>query len=745
MAAVSNIDERPQPAAPDGARAPRYVRFSRSPRVNGRYPGARAEAADGARSMRFTESAAMAQAYADAIVSYWETARAAGGLDPGDPLYVLDLEARNGGLVYLLIQRLRERATQSAAAPSFCCLASATGGADLDRIASHPFLAPEIRAGRLDTVRWKPGRGGELYLRHQRRRVRRTVNPVVVLANHAFGRLTHDLFGDDDGRLLEGRVALADDLKEEAGEPAPIAIEWRPLAAADWLPRAWAPLLAWYTDRLGSAPLLLPSDALHCLDDIAALTGGRYLLLGADDGVYTEREIRAGACADLVSDGGVHPPVNFHALASYQRARGARVWSGRFRDDGPTFHVAVRERGGFPEEGFAALVRTLERGGADDCLALAQTVAAARDRLAPEQLLAILRLGHYEPRLFEAVIEPLLAQVAELTMESRERWCEALERVWASYFPDGENRAFALDFGLAAMHFGQWGLAKQGWRLDLANHGPEPAVLYHLAYCEAASGQVPRALASIERALALDPQETRYLDFRDILRARLRAWERIPWYRPDQAGDGELTLEPLGAEHAGSLLAQYRDPQIGVMTRLPELDTLDAAADWIAEQNREPGRIACAVMHEARGFAGVVSLRRKGGAAYFYFWIGTDHQGAGLGQRAAELLFRQAARDGIEEMYTSAYPYNSRSMHALERLGFARLSARARPPDEDLVFFHKALAPRSGSSVFGATERLRALLGGIDSAIEVVPKSASGRRRAPAAPVDQPNQEEANL
>jgi RimJ/RimL family protein N-acetyltransferase len=166
----------------------------------------------------------------------------------------------------------------------------------------------------------------------------------------------------------------------------------------------------------------------------------------------------------------------------------------------------------------------------------------------------------------------------------------------------------------------------------------------------------------------------------------MAAWQERAAYRAELARDSELVLEPLDAAHAGDFLYQYRDQQISLMTRLPELASAEEFADWVDERAAQPRRIDLAVMHAKYGFVGVVSAHWETEGAFIHFWLGADHQGRGLAARAARLLLRQLTAQGIERAFTAVYPDNLRSLRVLQGLGFKRLPMRASAPEADMLF-----------------------------------------------------------
>ncbi|HKQ30724.1 MAG TPA: tetratricopeptide repeat protein, partial [Burkholderiales bacterium] len=520
-----------------------------------------------------TSTAGTADIYADSIVEYWNAAFAAGDIDVNEPLYVLELGAGCGRLTYLLLKALREKL---ALAPhlSFCYLASDLVEANIDFIAAHPYLAPAVTTGQLDTVLWDAEQGGDLFLRAQGLRLADTANPVVVIANYVFDGLRHDLFGFEYGEMFEGHVTVLDDAP---GEDPHLEYEWHAIEQADWLPTPWQRQLARYAERLGKAALFFPSGALRCLDHISHLTRGRYLLLSADKGICDEQALRLDSLTDVVWHGSFSLPVNYHALSVCLAESGTRTWNNRHREDGLIYHVALRAdetvHPAIYDAGFGRIVQKLDALNPDDHFMLKKTVEIAAPVLVPEQLLAMLRLGCYDYRLLRLAIDSVLEYVDGFIEESRRLWREAVERCWRNYFPLGENDPFCFNVGLLAMRIGHWRVAKECLRFCLGVYGDDADTLYYLAQCEASTGRSDDALALLDRAIALDTDNTAYRTLHQDLTDRLRAWSDSPWRDTTIAHDGELTLEPLDAMHAADLFYQYRDEQIGAMTRLPELDT----------------------------------------------------------------------------------------------------------------------------------------------------------------------------
>jgi RimJ/RimL family protein N-acetyltransferase len=422
---------------------------------------------------------------------------------------------------------------------------------------------------------------------------------------------------------------------------------------------------------------LIPDDGIHVLQRIAQLTHGRFLWLAADQGVIDEKQLRFGA----MSPRSTWPreaqtiPVNFHAIAYEQAGQGAWCWHGQPHEDGMTVQAIWRhdDLSITPQDG-QDMLGHLQRFHPDERAHL-ETLAAALAPTSPAALhLALLRRAHDDPRVLRTTLAAWAENPPELSDAERDDWGDAVVRAWQVCPRHDDERSMRHNMAVFAVSLA---------RLDLAR-----ALFAHddnrvcVALCYALGGRGDLALACL--AGVDDPSADA---LRDSVQQRLARWCKPGWYHPDTAHDNELCLVPLDEEHAQELYEQYGDPQIGELTRLPELDTPESTREWIAEQSREPGKATYALMHVDIGLIGVVSVQIHGEDGYFYFWIGSAHQGNGFGRRAGHLLCRQAERSGVRRLFTSAYQTNYRSIDALRWLGFELLSLRAVPPDDDLLFF----------------------------------------------------------
>jgi RimJ/RimL family protein N-acetyltransferase len=216
---------------------------------------------------------------------------------------------------------------------------------------------------------------------------------------------------------------------------------------------------------------------------------------------------------------------------------------------------------------------------------------------------------------------------------------------------------------------------------------------------------------AVARQLA-KPADMRYAEaYRELV--EWCTW-RDSWSRIDGAdhGDGELSLEPLGFHHLSDFAWQYHDPAVAELCCLPTFPGDDQWREWLADIYRMGDQRIYAVMHATLGFVGNVSLIQHGGLGFFYYWLGPDFQGRGLGPRAVALLLAQAEEAwGLECCYAKVYEHNAHSRRALEKLGFEELGIAAVSPNDDEVFYRRG-EPAARERIVG---ELHWLLAAMDS------------------------------
>lgn len=201
-------------------------------------------------------------------------------------------------------------------------------------------------------------------------------------------------------------------------------------------------------------------------------------------------------------------------------------------------------------------------------------------------------------------------------------------------------------------------------------------------------GRADDALALAMRLQILAPGERRYAD----TCADLLAWsewrKRVPGAAGRDWGEPDLSLEPMAHHHDNDFAWQYYDPSIAQLCCLPLFSDAAEWHHWLDDVYSYGDQVVYAIEHRAWGFIGNASLVVHEGVGFFYYWLGPDFQGQGLGPRAVSLLLAMAKKEyGLRCCYAKAFDYNVRSRRALQKLGFEDLGMRGAGGDADQMFF----------------------------------------------------------
>lgn len=651
----------------------------------------------------------VAKAYADSIVRYWQLAKFAGSLNDA-PLVILDLNGGNAVFPWQMLCCLQERlASLPFKLPPFHYIACCDNEDQLALPGGHPYF----------------NRKNEGY--HFTAALRTTIlaeattlgggNPVVVIAHELFATLEQQLLAIHYGTILQAQAKVVEPATGTGSAcDVTLAWEWPKLDPAR-LNDSDSAVMEMYKNCINSAPVMLPGAALATIDTLAELTAGRFLLLSLDAAVVDERAIRLGifSAPAILPLPAPLPAVNYHALAFHLRANGAKVWQEKAADSDLGFCVALRD------DQDPSMLAALP-----DLLTPLASVHTTEPAVAPAggmtqaHCLALLQQAQYDPALFDELFGSLHQARWQLPTTALEQWQQALRRVWQLVLPLPDGQLFYCKVAWLAMQLNDFGLAREATSTGMALQDDNVDDLYLLAVCEAETGNPAGALRHLRAALALDPAAEACRQLLPQVESRLQQQLARSWFHSAMAKNGPLRLEPLGVHHAHDLFFQYRDRQISAMTSLPPLNTLDDARTWITTQAANPDRISCAVLHEARGFVGVVSLQHALDAGYFHFWIGADYQGRGFGVAAARILLAMVAESGIRQIYTSSFSDNLRSRRALARIGFRQLDTTALAPNDALLFFH--LGSLTGEEA--VRDGLAALCRAIDSQFRFAAREA---------------------
>jgi hypothetical protein len=241
-----------------------------------------------------TNNPFIAAAYARVVLGWLRDCQAAcgnpsppagsfGPLDPGQPVYLVELGAGCGRFAFHFLKRfLAMREASSLRHVPVRYVMTDFAERNLAYWREHPSLRPFVEAGVLDFARFDPACDRELRLEVFGTTLSpgTVKNPVAVLANYVFDSLPQDAFAVTGGRLHESLATLT----YPTPEPDPADPKWfargrltfehRPITGDYYEDPEWNRVLKGYEERLDDTVVLFPEATLRCLDHLAA-TGGR--------------------------------------------------------------------------------------------------------------------------------------------------------------------------------------------------------------------------------------------------------------------------------------------------------------------------------------------------------------------------------------------------------------------------------------------------------------------------------------
>lgn len=590
---------------------------------------------------------------AQTIRAFLRSGMATRDLDPDQVLWIIDLAPGNGERAWRVLRQLASVRPRS---PPLRYLACCRTEAQYQHLANHPCLQSLIACGSLFL-----NRDGSGVPSHPVR------NPIVVLAHDGFSAQAQALYAVRHGELLE------------AGSDHAGALLWRAFAGRDGL----SPLLSAYRQSLNSAAFTVPREAIATVARLLQVSGGRLLLRACDRGAKDLAQIRMGALQRVA---GQPLPVNFEIMARWHRANCGNVQQLQRDDAGRVLHLAVHD---IPSGHLrACLPEVLALAHPDDHAQLLDAMNEV-STLSPAQGLAMLHAQGGDVRALAGLAARITALIPTLSGAALRQWREMLAQCWSQFYPpqtgSGDDHLRSL-IGTLAMALQNWPLARTVLRAQWRDAPRDAGCWRGLAQCQSRTGGTRAALRSLAQAQTLGDQSSALRQCMAALVARRAAWNKRPAYREALARDGRLVLEPLDSDHAADFLRQYRDPQIGLMARLPAFADSAALHGWMEQRADDGQRADYAVVHADRGFVGAVGAHWQVDSAFIHFWLGADHQGAGLSARAVRLLLRQLCAYGVEHVFAAVHPDNHRSLRCLQRAGFSHLPIKAMAPDQALLF-----------------------------------------------------------
>jgi RimJ/RimL family protein N-acetyltransferase len=332
-----------------------------------------------------------------------------------------------------------------------------------------------------------------------------------------------------------------------------------------------------------------------------------------------------------------------------------------------------------------AVQQVVEECNPNDMLLVEQALATVVASLGPDQLLAFLRLSHWNIRVFYLMLPHLDGVLAQLSGAAQQAWQAALGEVWRFHSPSDEDDDLAFDLAGLAAELNCWSMAINWFMQSLAHPNPAQrrgknlvAIYRNLGIAWWQLAAYAEADAWLCKALELAPHDTEIRQQRTDLRSWRNRCQHI--LGADTLGmptPPRLFASLLGPHQAQVLYCLQRDP---VLCRLAGVECLQSAAHaqhWMRQEQREHKHLL-AIFHTQYGLIGVAALEYSplsllpsgSQSGRFYYWIAPEHQQKGYGTQSLALLHQLAERKGILHIFSTVDQSNIASQRALAKLGY---------------------------------------------------------------------------
>ena len=504
-------------------------------RLRGFYQGASRQAFQpGGIPFQITSNPTISHAYASMAASWigdWHQSsqHQPRGIDPQQPIYILELGPGTGQFTFLFTQDLRRilecKRIGHLRSRHIC---ADLGPLLLNDIAEHEKMGPLAADGLLDFAIFDATNPQAPFLLRAQQTLTSedVVNPLIVIANYFLDSLPQDCFTMRRGLLYESMVQMSG----EPGQAARMHYEQRPAVTPYYHDTELDSILD-ACRRRDEGVILFPIAGLKLLQWLWHFAGGRLLLLVADKGHYSAPEL-AYPAIEYHADNCISMMVYFRAIEEFWVKRGGQ------------YHSAYRE-GTFLT--FAAAEAGLECG---ESIGFAQSFndhvvdhtsedwdilswRAVRDAhlYSAAEILACMRLSRWDPAVFRDFFPALFRRLAGISESEKAQVKEAIQRSLDRYYHLGEIPDLVFKGASVLYELGTYAEALALFEKSRKLNGPLPATNFQIGRCLYRLGKKTEALEEIHAALDAEPNFEDYLVGMGIISER-RAVElaaRIEW------------------------------------------------------------------------------------------------------------------------------------------------------------------------------------------------------------------------
>lgn len=352
--------------------------------------------------------------------------------------------------------------------------------------------------------------------------------PLVVIANYLFDSVPSDLLFLDEGHGHRCNLALdlddADVAEIDCADPAELLAALKLTYGRETAEAAYAEpwldaILDSHRREITRSHVLFPAAALRCLDVLRGYSRQGLMLVSLDMGQHHPAALDGQAPPAVNRHGSISLPVNYYAIRLWCEQKGGLALVPNYAHRSITAGCYILAESESYRETRAAFARSIEDIGPDAFFTISRHARRFIDEMSLEEILAYLRLSHFDAHLFAAWLPRLHALADDCDEAERLAVIDAVDRVWRAYFPIGETFDLAEDMGALLYALEAYAPALVMFTISGAIYGEHTGKLFNRAACLAALGQQTEAVALLERVLAHDADNMAAAELRASLLA----------------------------------------------------------------------------------------------------------------------------------------------------------------------------------------------------------------------------------
>ena len=388
-----------------------------------------------------TSNPLVARSYAQVILGYIRDCLPT--LDRNEPFYIFDLGAGTGRFGYLFLKNLQHTLAQlKIEEVKIRYVMTDIAPANIAFWRGHPYLQPLIKEEVLDFAFYQHDDTQPLKLELSGIVLTPDTvkNPMAIIGNYFFDTIPQDLFKVENGKILEGRIALG--MKENettlnlsSHDPHVInhlvsTFDYAPIPSLEkYYPYSeeLLPILKRYAQTLEGIPFMFPEGAFTVIRYFKALSGGRLLLLAGDQGKVSEKQLKVQPDPFLALHGSFSIGVNYHAIAQYFRNLGGATFFTTFAN--PSLVVTCSVLGGKREEFLEtqlAFEQHIDRFEPNDYFTLVNYTEKEWAFPSLDFIFLLLKIGQWDPANFNLFFERIRTELKTANEETKEQFTEVV-------------------------------------------------------------------------------------------------------------------------------------------------------------------------------------------------------------------------------------------------------------------------------------------------------------------------------